>query len=162
MPKWIPFVLFAACLCGCVERRVYLISEPPGADVYIDGELIGRTRPGDHPDGPLAQNFVFYGSREFTFRKPGFETVNVQQRLETPWYEYPPLDFICEVLLPFPLVDEHFVEVKLEAARPADVEALVAGARDFRRASRPEERFEYRAVATIQEFEIIKAGRRKR
>ncbi|MCL4730800.1 MAG: PEGA domain-containing protein, partial [Planctomycetes bacterium] len=45
--KWmLPVLFFAALVCtGCVERRIYLISDPPGADVYIDGEYVGQTRP---------------------------------------------------------------------------------------------------------------------
>jgi hypothetical protein len=151
MPKWIPFVLIAACLCGCVERRVYLISDPPGADVYIDGELVGQTRPKDHKDGPLYANFVFYGSRDFTFRKPGFATLEVTHKLEAPWYEYPPIDFFSEVLAPFKVVDEHEVEVKLEKSVPADMDELLERAGTFRERSRPEDRYEFVIIKSRHE-----------
>jgi hypothetical protein len=139
----IPFVLAACLLAGCVERRIYFRSDPPGADVYIDGEYIDRTRPEDHVDGPLYANFIFYGKREYTIRKAGFETVSGTVDLEAPWYEYPPIDFFAEVLAPWPIIDEHEVSVKLERAKPADVEALYLRARHFRYSSRPEERYEY-------------------
>jgi hypothetical protein len=134
--KWmLPVLFFAALACtGCVERRIYLISDPPGADVYIDGEYVGQTRPKDHPQGPLYANFIYYGQREYTFRKPGYATQSGTVKLETPWYEYPPVDFF---------VDEHFVEVKLERARPADVEALYQAARHYRATSRPQDRYEF-------------------
>jgi hypothetical protein len=143
MAKWIPLVLIAACLCGCVERRVYLISDPPGADAYIDGEFVGTTRPKDDPKGPLYANFVFYGRRDFTFRKPGYATHETTFHLETPWYEYPPIDFFAEVLAPWIIVNEHTVEVKLEESRPADTGRLLERASDFRKGSRPEDLYEF-------------------
>lgn len=147
MQKWTLIVLLAALLCGCVERRVYLISDPPGADVYIDGELIGKTRPKDHKDGPLYANFIFYGERDFTFRKPGYATHEVTQLLETPWYEYPPIDFIAEViLLPIPICDEHTVEVKLVKNAPVDFVELHKRAGGFRGMARPEDRYEYAII----------------
>ncbi|MBZ0135949.1 MAG: PEGA domain-containing protein [Planctomycetes bacterium] len=136
-------IALAVLLPGCVERRIYIRSEPAGADVYIDGEYVGRTRAEDHVDGPLYANFVFYGTREYTIRKPGYETASGVVKLETPWYEYPPLDFFAEVLVPYPIVDEHFVEVTMEKAESADVDALYARARRYRYNSRPEDRYEY-------------------
>lgn len=136
MKKWMPLVLIAACLmCGCVERRIYLVSDPPGADVYVDGEPVGRTRPADHKDGPFYVNFVYYGPREFTFRKPGFETVSKTVKLDAPWYEYPPIDFFAEVLVPWNIVDEHNVDVKLAPAKPADLDQLLQSAEQFRKSS---------------------------
>lgn len=143
--KWTLPVLIAALMActGCVERRIYLKSDPPGAEVYIDGEFVGVTRPSDHADGPLYANFIYYGQREYTFRKPGYATQSGTVKLETPWYEYPPIDFFAEVLTPWIIVDEHFVEVKLERAKPADVEDLYRAAQLYRASSRPEDRFEF-------------------
>lgn len=136
-------ILAMLLLTGCVERRIYVRSDPPGASVYIDGEYIGDTRPDDHVDGPLYANFIFYGTREYTLRKPGYETVSGRVELEAPWYEYPPVDFFAEVLTPWPIVDEHSVKVKLEKAKPADVDELYRHALNYRYASRPEDRYEY-------------------
>lgn len=137
-------------LSGCVERRIYVMTQPAGADVYIDGEFVGQTREKDHPDGPLYANFVFYGKREYTLRKPGYATLSGEIDLTVPWYEYPPLDFFAEVLTPWIIVDEHFVEAKLEKATPADVDSLYRNALEYRRRSRPQDRME---------FVIIKAPR---
>ena len=133
----------AVLLPGCVERRIYIRSEPVGAEVYIDGEYVGRTRAEDHVDGPLYANFVFYGTRDYTLRKPGYQTTSGVVVLEAPWYEYPPFDFFAEVLVPYPIVDEHHIGVKMEKAQPADVDALYARARDYRYNARPEDRYEY-------------------
>lgn len=145
-------VAFTVLLCGCVERRIYIRSEPVGADVYIDGEYVGRTRADDSPDGPLYANFVFYGTREYTIRKPGYETVSGEIELVAPWYEYPPIDFFAEVLVPYPIVDEHFVEVEMQKAEPADVDALYARARAYRYTARPEDRYEYKILWRDAEY----------
>ncbi len=146
--------ILAAALCsGCVERRIYVTSDPPGADVYIDGEMVGQTRPKNHPDGPLYANFTYYGKREYTLRKPGFATASGTVNLEAPWYEYPPVDFFSEVLAPWPIIDRHYVEVKLQRATAADVDDLYRAASRFRNSSRPEDRFEF------AQFTIIKQRR---
>jgi hypothetical protein len=140
-------LVLALLLCSsCVERRIYLRSAPAGADVFIDGEFIGQTRPEDHEDGPLYANFVFYGTREYTIRKRGYETVSGTLDLTMPWYEYPPIDFFSEVLTPWRIVDEHEVAVELEKAKPADVEDLYRKAREFRYSSNPADRYELAAL----------------
>lgn len=139
-------VLVTLVCTGCVERRIYLRSQPAGADVYIDGEFIGQTRPEDHEDGPLYANFVFYGAREYTIRKRGYETIGGVVELEMPWYEYPPVDFFSEVLAPWRITDEHEIDIKLQKAKPADVEELYKSAKDFRYNSSPADRYELAAL----------------
>ena len=119
-------------LTGCVERRIYLRSEPAGADVYLDGEYVGQTREEDHPDGPMYVNFIYYGQREWVMRMEGFETESGTIDLSVPWYQIPPFDFFAEVLMPFNIVDEHEVEAKLKPARPANPEELAEAARRYR------------------------------
>ncbi len=138
--------VLAATLCGCVERRLYIRSEPPGADVYIDGEHVGMTRPETDPRGPFYVNFSYYGAREYTLRKPGYETVSGVKQLETPWYEYPPLDFFAEVLAPWLIVDEHEINVKLRPLSAADVEALYRQAQAYREDAQPQTRLEFAAL----------------
>ncbi|MCC6464362.1 MAG: PEGA domain-containing protein [Planctomycetes bacterium] len=140
----------ALLLCGCVERRIYLRSDPPGADVYIDGEYVGRTRDAKDPEGALYANFIYYGTREYTFRKPGFATHSGSIKLEAPWYEYPPVDFFAEVLAPFKIVDEHEVNAKLAPALPANLQELYAAARAYREPTRPEDRYEFAAMAATR------------
>ena len=140
----LPVVLLGMLLLtGCVERRIYVRSDPPGASVFIDGEYIGETRPDDHVDGPLYANFIFYGTREYTLRKPGYATTSGRVELEAPWYEYPPIDFFSEVLTPWIIVDEHEIVVDMEKAKPANVDELYRNALNYRYASRAEERYVY-------------------
>lgn len=144
MRPWVPLLLIGALLLtGCVERRIYVRSDPPGAEVYIDGEFIGTTRADDHIDGPLYANFIYYGTREYTLRKPGFKTTSGDVKLETPWYEYPPIDFFAEVLTPWVIVDEHEINVELETTEVGDVDALYRRAREYRYSARPAERYEF-------------------
>jgi hypothetical protein len=136
-------IVAAGLLAGCVERRIYLRSMPAGADVYVDGEYIGVTREDDHPEGPLYVNFIFYGTREFTFRKPGYTTLTEDVFLRRPWYQYPPVDFFAEVLAPWRIMDEHGVDVELSPAEAADVEDLYRNALTYRYRSRPQDRYEF-------------------
>ena len=84
--------LTTALSAGCVERRYTIYSDPPGAIVYRNGQYLGPT--------PVDDHFVFYGKYHFVLVKEGYETLVVDQNISTPWYEYPPLDFAAESLVP--------------------------------------------------------------
>jgi hypothetical protein len=71
---------------GCVQRRMMIRSNPPGALVYVDDYPIGNT--------PVSTNFIYYGKRKIRLVKDGYETLTVIQDIRTPWYEYVPLDFV--------------------------------------------------------------------
>ena len=74
-------------------------SDPPGAQVLVDGEKVGHT--------PASVDFTYYGTREITLVKPGYETLSVFQRIRPPWYQIPPLDFFSDNLLPFRVTNRH-------------------------------------------------------
>ena len=82
----------AALPAGCVEQRYVVTSDPPGAAVYRNGVLLGAA--------PVDDHFVYYGKYHFVLVKEGYETLVVDQNISTPWYEYPPLDFVAESLVP--------------------------------------------------------------
>ena len=46
---------------GCLERKMYIKSEPPNARVTIDGEEKGVT--------PVEIPFTYYGTRKITLQK---------------------------------------------------------------------------------------------
>jgi hypothetical protein len=95
---WTGCVLLATgLLSGCVERRFVITSNPPGAAVYRDGQLLGGT--------PVDDYFIYYGNREYVLVLDGYETLKVQQPAPTPWYEIPPFDFVAENLWPFKIRD---------------------------------------------------------
>jgi hypothetical protein len=102
-------VLVLAGLCllpgGCVRRRLTVRTTPPGAQVFVDDQEIGTT--------PCSASFVYYGTRKITLIKDGYRTETLYQKLATPWYELPPLDFINENLSPHEIRDERLVDVQL-------------------------------------------------
>ncbi len=98
--------LVLALLTGCVERVLAIRSDPPDAEVTLDGKGVGRT--------PVDIPFDWYGGREIIVRKAGFKTVHTIEHVDAPWYQVFPLDFFTDVLLPFKIRDVRELNYKLE------------------------------------------------
>src|SRR5262245_60705353 len=77
---WFGVVIVAGVLAGCVERRYVITSDPPGAAVFRNGQFIGST--------PVDDHFLYYGNYHYTLVKDGFETLQVDQPIPAPWWEY--------------------------------------------------------------------------
>lgn len=92
-------LLLSPLTCGCVHRRMTIRSDPPGAQVLLEGEVVGFT--------PKSVDFNYYATREITLVKDGYETLTTLQKVRTPWYQIPPLDFISDNLLPFRVTNRH-------------------------------------------------------
>ena len=90
---------------GCVRRRMTVRTNPPGATVSVDNQVIGTT--------PAATSFVYYGTRELRIEKDGYRTETVLRKINPPWYQLPGLDFISESLWPGEIRDERVIEVEL-------------------------------------------------
>lgn len=89
-------LLTALAVTSCRTSRVMEIdSDPPGALVRLDEEVIGRT--------PLEYEFIHYGRRRLTLYLPGYRTWSRRIEPRPPWYSRFPLDFFTEVLLPMGL-----------------------------------------------------------
>src|SRR5262245_47149374 len=73
---------------GCVQRRMTVRSNPPGAMVYIDDYPIGTT--------PCSTDFTYYGTRKIRLVKDGYETLTIHQPVKTPWYQWFGVDFFSE------------------------------------------------------------------
>ncbi|MBI1347678.1 PEGA domain-containing protein [bacterium] len=110
--------LRSACLClagssllltGCVSRRMTIASDPPGALVLVEGREIGYT--------PISLDFTYYGTRELTLIKDGYETLTVAQPLEKPWYQAPVVDFFADNLKPGHKTDRHLFRYAMQPAR---------------------------------------------
>jgi len=110
---------------GCVRRRMTVRSNPPGATVYLDGKEIGRT--------PFSTNFDFYGKREFRLVKDGYETKTVLLPVRAPWYQWFPLDFASEVLLPGKLTDSKTYEFDMQPVVIVPMSELIGRAEELRR-----------------------------
>ena len=96
---WMGVLLAVGLLTGCVERKYVITSDPPGAIVYRNGQYLGAT--------PVDDHFVYFGKYHFTLVRDGYETLQVDEPIPTPWYEWPGLDFFSETAWPFTVKDEH-------------------------------------------------------
>ncbi|HRQ73350.1 MAG TPA: PEGA domain-containing protein [Phycisphaerales bacterium] len=79
-----------ATLTGCVERRLSVTSDPPGALVYINDLEVGRT--------PLQTSFLFHGWYDVRVELEGYEPLRTEAEAAAPVYEYPPIDLVAEAL----------------------------------------------------------------
>jgi hypothetical protein len=118
-------LLISACESGCVQRRLMVRSNPPGALVYVDDYEVGTT--------PCGVNFTYYGTRKVRLVKDGYETLTVMQSVPTPWYEYVPLDFVSENLVPGEIRDQRFLDYQLKPQVITPSEQLIARAEELRR-----------------------------
>ncbi len=96
---------WVSSLSGCVYRRLIVRSDPPGAQVILDGQEVGTT--------PVAVPFTYYGTRQLTLVKPGFETRTELVKIPAPWYEWVPIDFVSDNFLPRHVTDRHEVAWQL-------------------------------------------------
>jgi len=91
---------------GCVRRIVSINSQPPGAEVYFNHNLIGQT--------PCTHEFLYYGGYHLELVKEGYANLNTTLKLRGPIYEYFPLSFFSELVIPWELTDEHNFTFELE------------------------------------------------
>ncbi len=91
---------------GCMHRRMTIQSDPPGALVMLDGEEIGYT--------PVSHDFTYYGTREITLIKDGYETLTSLQKISPPWYQRVPLDFVSDNFWPMKTTDRRNLSFPLQ------------------------------------------------
>jgi hypothetical protein len=94
---------------GCVDRRFVIESDPQNANVYINNKLVGAT--------PADAQFIYYGDYQFVFDHDGFQRLTVIEHVRPPWYEWFPLEFIAENLLPWTIHDVHYIGVDKDGKR---------------------------------------------
>lgn len=116
-----------ALMPGCVRRRLMVRSNPPGAMVYVDNQLIGTT--------PCATDFVYYGTREMRLVKSGYETLTINQPIPAPWYQIPPLDFVSENMVPRKIQDFRTVSYDMTPQVMVPTEQLISRGEELRRST---------------------------
>ena len=94
---------------GCVSRRLMVQSNPPGAMVLVEGKEVGYT--------PTGIDFTYYGTRELTLIKDGYETKTQLVPVRAPWYQWPVIDFFSDNFLLGRVTDRHSVQLELEPRR---------------------------------------------
>jgi hypothetical protein len=120
---WILIVVGAACV-GCVERKLTVTSQPPGALVYLNNREAGRT--------PFSTDFTWYGDYDVVVRKEGYKTIVSKKKIAAPWWQYPPVDFVAEVS-PGRKVDEHTLNFTLTPLEEVSASAMLERATELRR-----------------------------
>lgn len=124
-------LLLTASQAGCVERRLMVRTNPPGALLYVDDYEVGIT--------PCATSFIYYGTRKIRLVKDGYETLVVEQPIPAPWYEYFPADFVSENLVPGYIHDRRVVTYDLRPAVMVPNEVLSGRADALRAAVKAEQ-----------------------
>lgn len=120
-------------LAACVERRLWVRTDPPGAMVRINGDEVGRA--------PVSWRFDHYGTVLVEAELGGHQPVQEAFELRTPWYQRPVVDFFADVLWPGTIKDDHELALKLEPEQPptpAEIEAGIAEIREGARKLRAE------------------------
>ena len=102
-------------------------TNPPGALLYVDDqpEPIGTT--------PVSHEFTYYGTRKIRLVKDGYETLTIMQPIPTPWYQYTPIDFVAENLVPGEIRDQRCFDYQLRPQMVVPTEQLLVRAEGLRR-----------------------------
>ena len=103
-------------------------SNPPGAVVYVDDYEIGTT--------PVSTDFTYYGTRKIRLVKNGYETLTVMQPVPVPWYQFVPIDFVAENLVPGNIRDNRTFDYQLVPQAVVPTEQLLDRAEVLRRQTR--------------------------
>jgi hypothetical protein len=112
-------------IAGCVERRVLVRTNPPGAMLYVDDQEIGMT--------PITFAPTYYGSHKIRLVKDGYETKQDLLSMPPPWYEIPPLDFFSENTVPGTINDMRTFDYPLTLQAVVRKEDLLCRAEGLRR-----------------------------
>jgi hypothetical protein len=120
-------LIAAASVAGCVERRMTVRSNPPGAQVYVDDYELGTA--------PVSHGYTYYGTRKIRLVKDGYETLTVYQPMPPPWYDWPGIDFFSENLWPHKIRDERSFEYQMQPIVSVPTDELRARAEQLRSAS---------------------------
>jgi hypothetical protein len=125
------FGLFLACILlnGCMQRRLTICSNPPGAVVKVDDVEIGVT--------PVSTSFIYYGTRKIQLTKPGYETLTILQPVRAPWYQWPGIDFVSEHFVPGKIHDDRLFNYNLQPAQVIPTDQLLGRAEQLRQQAVP-------------------------
>jgi len=120
-----------ACASCAAERKLVIRSEPEGAIVRLDNQVVGTT--------PYETNFDSYGTRRITLYKAGYLPYARVLKLEPPWYADFPADLLTEVIFPYGWSDVRIETCALQPVREGeisspDLEAVLLRAESLRRA----------------------------
>ena len=67
----IPLLMLPLLCTGCVRRTISIVSNPPGALVWLNDREVGRT--------PIEVEFLYYGTYDVRIVKDGYEPLITTQ-----------------------------------------------------------------------------------
>jgi hypothetical protein len=120
-------VILAAA--GCVERKLTINTNPAGAQVFLNDEEIGVS--------PVTTSFRWYGDYNITIRKQDCETLQARRKLESPWFDYFPFDFVMQVLYPGRIVDSYEWSFDLKPQKDISRQELIKTAEQVKGQAEP-------------------------
>jgi hypothetical protein len=134
MTRRVGLLVLAGCLIGapgCLERRIHITSDPPGALVCVNDIEVGRT--------PVTTGFLFYGDFDVRARKEGYEPVSTDRDAWSPVWEMAPFD-LAATAMPFTLrkTVEWHIDLKPVDPKLSEPEGLMARAREMQAKATPE------------------------
>ncbi|MCH7603279.1 MAG: PEGA domain-containing protein [Planctomycetes bacterium] len=116
-------LLLLPLLCtGCVRRTISIVTEPPGALVWLNDREVGRT--------PIEVEFLYYGTYDVRIVKDGYEPLITSGKADAPLWDMVGIDLAAE-LLPLELHSRIEWIYQLEPAM-FDEPGLIQRARDLR------------------------------
>ena len=113
-------VLPCVFLSSCVERLLKIRTNPEGAEVWVNGELVRVKNKDDKSPPTLAGKtpidvpFDFHGTFDIEVRVDRYTSERRLVEISAPWYAFPPVDLLVEVLLPVPIKEHHLIEFELK------------------------------------------------
>lgn len=126
--RLVPALLALGCASCAVKRELVITSNPSGAQVRLDDEIVGWT--------PYTTSFEAYGTRRVTLYHEGYHTHSRLVELLPPWYGRFPVDIFSEILIPVGWHDRHDVHIDLEPeggeVTEPDLEAVLRNAESLR------------------------------
>jgi hypothetical protein len=103
---------------GCIAPTVTVESSPAGAEVRLNGRVVGTT--------PVTVPFRHYGVYRVELRKAGFETLETEEPVLAPLYARFPLCLFAELLWPGRIRDgDHFLTYELKEPRTPERAGLL-------------------------------------
>ena len=97
---------------GCVTRTMVINTDPPGARVFLDDELLGES--------PVKMPFTYHGVRKITIErrdkdgKLTHKRLTMMADLRPHYYEFFPADVVSELVIPVKIKDERVFNFQLE------------------------------------------------
>ena len=129
--RLLPLALCLLACAACTERRLFVRTDPPGANVKVNGDAIGPS--------PAVWRFEHYGTVLIEVELEGYEPREKRLDLRVPWWQRPGIDFFADVLLPAKARDDHEITLRLrptpsrtEAQLDAETAAVAARAAALR------------------------------